>query len=69
MTTLTMDSVVTPELTNDSDVAFKAISGQIGIDKAQGIAMQEPVYDAQEETKVKQIERKQLDMKKDTRDQ
>ena len=37
MTTLTMDSVVTPELTNDSDVAFKAISGQIGIDKAQGI--------------------------------
>ena len=37
MTTLTIDSVVTPELSSDTDVAFKAISGQIGIDKAQGI--------------------------------
>ena len=37
MTTLTIDSVVTPELSSDSDVAFKAISGQIGVDKAQGI--------------------------------
>ena len=37
MTTLTIDSVVTPELSSDDDVAFKAISGQIGVDKAQGI--------------------------------
>ena len=37
MTTLTIDSVVTPELSSDADVAFKAISGQIGVDKAQGI--------------------------------
>jgi len=37
MATLTIDSVVTPELSNDNDVAFKAISGQIGVDKAQGI--------------------------------
>ena len=37
MTTLTIDSVVTPELVSDADVAFKAISGQIGVDKAQGI--------------------------------
>ena len=37
MTTLTIDSVVTPELSSDNDVAFKAISGQIGVDKAQGI--------------------------------
>ena len=37
MTTLTIDSVVTPELSSDNDVAFKAISGQIGGDKARGI--------------------------------